>query len=240
MKIIKILLMLMVLWINQSLAQKSIPDTLVIGTKNGKIVLVGDSLQKFGAFNSNEVIRKALFEIRDSLTLVERRTLSKQHRDSLYTRKITNKFPFRLLPVVGVGLVREKTSPFFGVSLDFAPQRQDYYFKGGGLYTFINIAAVPYFTFEKNNANTYSTYRNVFLEASLGNRINNAKDYGTLSEFSFGIGYLMRKSGPYFEPNMFKVFATVGIKNSFIKIKPEMLISSNFKVIFPGIGIKLF
>lgn len=239
MKTIKLLFVLVVMVLSNSFAQKSNPDTLVINTKSGKIILIGDSLQKFSAFNSNQLINDALYKIRDSLTLAEKKALYKQHRDSLYSRKINNKFPFRLLPVVGLGLVRDKVSPFLGLSLDFAPQRQDYYFKGSGMYTFINIAAVSYFTFEKDNLNAYKTYHNVFLEGSLGNRINNAKDYGKVSEFSFGVGYLMRKNGPYFEYNMFKVFITVGIKNSFVKVKPELLFDSNFKTAFPGIGIKI-
>lgn len=240
MKTIKLLLVLWVLILSKSFAQKSNPDTLIIDTKSGKIILIGDSLQKFSTFNSNEVIHKALFKVKDSLTLEEKKALYKQHRDSLYTRKINNKFPFRLLPVVGLGLVRDKGSPFLGLSLDFAPQRQDYYFKGSGVYTFINVAAVPYFTFEKDASNRYKTYHNVFLEGSFGNRINNTKDYGSVSEFSFGAGYLIRKSGPYFEHDTFKVFVIIGIKNSFIKIKPELLISDNFKTVFPGMGIKIF
>lgn len=232
--------MLMLLMLSKTFAQKNNPDTLIINTKNGKIILIGDSLQKFSAFNSNEVIQKALFKVKDSLTLEEKKALYKQHRDSLYTRHNISKFPFRLLPVVGLGLVRDKTSPFLGLSLDFAPQRLDYYYKGSGMYTFINVAAVPYFTFEKDNTNKYKTDHNVFLEGSLGNRINNVKDYGKVSEFSAGIGYLIRKRGPYFESNTFKVFVTIGIKNSFIKIKPELLFADNFKTVFPGIGIKIF
>ncbi|MEJ5993903.1 hypothetical protein WG904_05660 [Pedobacter sp. Du54] len=226
--------------LNCTIAQTSNPDTLVINTKNGKIILIGDSLQKFSTFNSNEVINKALFKVKDSLTLEQKKIAYKRHRDSLYTQHKISKFPFRLLPVVGIGVVRDKVSPFLGLSLDFAPQRQDFYFKGGGMYTYINVAAVPYFTFEKDNLNRYHTFHNVFLEGSLGNRINNVKDYGKVSEFSAGVGYLVRKSGPYFEQNMFKIFVTVGIKNSFIRVKPEVLISDNFRTVFPGMGIKIF
>jgi hypothetical protein len=240
MKFIKLLFILLSLMLNKSFAQKSNPDTLIIGTNGGKIILIGDSLQKFSKLNSNKLINEALYKIRDSLTSEEKKAIYKQHRDSLYSRKNISKFPFRLLPVIGLGLVRDKTSPFLGLSLDFAPQRQDYYYKGGGMYTFVNIAAVPYFTFEKDNTNKYITHQNIFLEASLGNRINNTKDYGSVSEFSFGIGYLIKKQGFYFGQNTFKLFGTIGIKNSFIKIKPELLLMDNFKTIFPGMGIKVF
>lgn len=240
MKTIKLLLVLNLLLLSKVFGQKNNPDTLVIDTKNGKMILIGDSLQKFSKFNSNEVIQKALFKMKDSLRVEEKKALYKQHRDSLYTRHHISTFPFRLLPFVGLGLVRDKASPFLGLSLDFAPQRLDYYYKGVGMYTFINVAVVPYFTFERDEATNYKTYHNLFLEASLGNRINNSKGYGSVSEFSFGTGYLIRKSGSYFEQNMFKVFGTIGIKNSFIKIKPELLFSGNFKTIFPGFGVKLF
>jgi hypothetical protein len=240
MKIIKLLSILLLIMLNTSYAQKANPDTLIINTKSGKIILIGDTLQKFSSFNSNQLITNALFKIKDSLSIAEKKAIYKQHHDSLYTRHNISKFPFRLLPVVGLGLVRDKVSPFLGLSLDFAPQRQDYYYKGGWMYTFINVAVVPYFTFERDHLDAYKTYHNVFLEGSFGNRINNAKGYGSVSEFSFGTGYLIRKRGTYFGSNTFKLFTTIGIKNSFVKVRPELLFTDNLKTVFPGIGIKLF
>lgn len=230
------------LWcvIHPVFARQANPDTLVIGTKKGKIILVSDSLPHFNALNANELITKALYQVRDSLTLEEKKAVYKKLRANQYSRIVKNKFPFRILPVVGLGLVREKISPFLGLSLDFAPQRQDYYFKKGGEYTFINVAFTPYFTFEKDNTNTYITNRNLFMEASLGNRINNANNYGMFSEISAGLGYLIHRSGNYFDKNTFKIFVTIGIKNSFVKVKPELLFTGDFKTAFPGMGIKIF
>ncbi|MES2417389.1 MAG: hypothetical protein V4541_04325 [Bacteroidota bacterium] len=222
----------------QAMAQKA-PDTLIIAVKGGKIILISDSLNKFNTIQTDVLIRKALVSIKDSLTTQERLAQQKAKRDSMYSKLIKNRFPLRFLPVLGLGLVRDKMSPFLGLSIDFAPQRQDYYYKKGGMYTFINVAANSYFTF-KENAGKYKTQNNIFIEATIGNRINNRLAYKAFSEISAGIGYLIHQEGNYFTNNTFKIFGNIGISNSFIKIRPELYLSGNFSSIFPGIGIKLF
>lgn len=240
MKILKLTAALLLAIVSQAFAQEQVPDTLIIGTKHGKIILVSDSLQKFNFLNSDELIKKALLQVQDSLSAAERKSLARKHRDTIYYKKINNTFPFRLLPVTGLGLIRDKASPFLGLSLDFAPQRQDYYFKNGSMYTFINLATVPYFTFEKTNTGNYRTFYNVFLEASMGNRINNERGYGSVSELSAGVGYLVRNDGSYFLRNTFKIFFNIGLRNSFLKVRPELFVTDNFKQAFPGIAIKIY
>ncbi len=231
------LCLLLLLGTGKVFAQKANPDTLIIGTKNGKIILVSDSLKKFKAINVDELVKKALLSIKDSL--VDDAQMRKKLRDGLYTRKIKNR-PFRLLPIFGLGFVRDKFSPFLGLSLDFAPQRQDYYLKQGGEYTFINIASTAFFTF-KDNGSGYQTQNNIFLEGTIGNRINNSiANYGVVSELSAGIGYLIHREGNYFTNHTLKVFVNVGLKNSFIKIRPELYITDQFKNAFPGLAVKFF
>lgn len=218
-------------------AQQNQPDTLEINTKSGKIILISDSLQKFRSQNANDLINKALIQ---ALSLDERRERAKIWRDTIYYKKIKNKFPIRPLPVLGLGLLRDKASPFLGLSLDFAPQRQDYYYKGSGEYTFINLAVASYFSFEKKPGSSYRTLHDVFLEGTLGNRINNIHDYGRFSEVSGGLGFLIKGSNRYFNRNTFKLFVNFGLKNSFVRLRPELYFDDGFRNIFPGLTLKLF
>lgn len=231
------LFFLFILLTNTVFAQKTPPDTLIINTKQGQVILVSDSLKKLGALKVDDLIKKALFVMKDSLAVQVR---PNSHRDSLYTKKIKNR-PLRLLPVFGAGMLRDKFSPLMGLSIDFAPQRQDYYFKQGGEYTFINIAATAFFTFKAQPGKGYQTQNNIFLEGTLGNRINNAiPNNGNFSELSAGIGYLIHQEGDYLTKHSMKVFVNIGFKNSFIKIRPELYITDQFKNAFPGLALKLF
>ncbi|TCC90360.1 hypothetical protein EZ428_13875 [Pedobacter frigiditerrae] len=219
-----------------SFAQKK-PDTLIIGTKNGQILLVSDSLQKFNGLMIEEIIKKALLSVKDSLTSEDKKARNKVMREAQYTELIKNKNPFRINPFFGIGLIRDKLSPFLGLSLDFAPQRQDYYYKKGGMYTFINVAINSFFSFSQNPSG-YRTQKNIFLEASIGNRMNNKLIYKSFSEISGGIGYLVHREGNYFKGNSFKVYCNFGLPNSFVKIRPELFITDNFRTAFPGLAIK--
>lgn len=223
-----------------SFAQQKAPDTLIINTKAGKLILVSDSIQKFNTIGADLLIRKSIYSVHDSLSETKE-ARAKRLRKERFTRIITHKSPFRILPNIGIGTIRDKMSPFLGLSLDFGPQRQDYYLKSGGHYTFINLAANMSFSFSKDNLNNYTTDKNVFIEASLGNRINNfSNNYGMFSEASFGVGYLAHNEGTYFEGNTFKVFFSVGLYQSFVKVKPELYFTDNFKKAFPGITLKFF
>lgn len=222
-----------------SLAQQKTPDTLIINSKAGKIILVSDSLQRFNKIGADVLIKNSLFEVRDSLSETKKEKAIRVWKER-FTWIIPHKHNFRILPAFGIGTIREKMSPFLALSLDFAPARQDYYLKNGGSYTFLNLAINSSFTFEKN-VNDYITNKNIFIEASMGNRLNNFnKDFGRISEASFGFGYLAYKEGDYFKGNTFKIFATIGLYKSFIKIKPELYFTDSFSKVFPGITLKFF
>jgi hypothetical protein len=233
--------MIMLLFLSiGAFAQRKEKDTLIINTKAGKIILVSDSLQNFEAVGTDVLIRKSLNSIKDSLaeTIAQRK---KRLWKEQYTYIIPEKHALRVLPAFGIGTITDKVSPFLSLSLDFGPQRQDYYFKSGGSYSFLNLAANGFFTFTKDLQDHYDTDKNIFLELSVGNRLNNFQDnFGRFSEAAFGIGYLAYKEGPYFERNTFKFFVSVGLYKSFVKIKPELYFTDNFNKIFPGITLKLF
>lgn len=232
------LLLLLIFTYKSSVAQKK-PDTLVIKTKKGQIILISDTLKNFNNLKVDSIIRVALEDVNDSLSEVNNLAEHKRIRSLQYTRQLKKTFPLRLLPSIGLGTVRDKLSPILGLSIDFAPQRQDYYYKKGAGYTFINLAINSFFTFQENETK-YTTFNNVFIEGTLGNRMNNKIDNGLFTEISAGVGYLLHKEGIYYGSNTIKLFANIGLKNSFIKVRPEVYITDNFQNLMPGISIKLF
>ncbi|HTM99968.1 MAG TPA: hypothetical protein VL088_14530 [Pedobacter sp.] len=232
---ILIILLLLVLFSKPTFAQKN-PDTLVIGTKNGQIILVSDSLLKFAPMQTEELIRKALYKIIDSLPKGKSfKAKSKINSDSSYT-KIIKKKMFRVTGEFGLGLIRDKISPAVAIGLEFAPQKQDYYRKKKGMYSFINLSAYATSTFREEE-NNYRTYQNTFLEFTIGNKMNTEDGYRSLTELSSGVGYLIQREGNYFERNTFKVFVNFGLPKTFIIIRPECYFIK--KNTFLGLTIKL-
>lgn len=216
-------------------AQKN-PDTLVINTKNGQIILVSDSITKFTTMPVELLIRKAIYQVLDSLPNNKSlKAKQKIQRDSRYTR-IIKKRMIRITESFGVGLIRDKISPLIGVGIEFAPQKQDYFRKEGGMYSFINLSAHAAFTF-KEEENKYRTYQNTFVDLTLGNRMNPQGGYKSVTELSAGVGYLIQRNGNYFDRNTFKIFANIGLPNSFIVVRPECYLSKGN--VFPGLTIKL-
>jgi hypothetical protein len=230
-----IAMVLLLLTANPVQAQKN-PDTLVISTTNGKIILVSDSLLKFAPMPTESLIRKALYEVLDSLPgskSIKKKPIEKNAAS--YT-KIVKKHMFRISQEFAVGLIRDKVSPIIGLGIEFAPQKQDYFLKKGGMYSFINIAARAAFTFREEE-NKYRTDHNTFLDFTLGNRMNPESGYKSVTELSGGIGYLVQRNGNYFDRNTFKIFANIGLPKSAIVISPEAYIAKSG--VFPGLTVKL-
>ena len=229
----KSLLVLMLLS-NSVFAQKN-PDTLVIGTKNGQIILVSDSLLKFAPMETQELIRKALYKVMDSLPKSKDLSAKPKAESSSYTRTI-KKRAFRVTEDFGLAMIRDKISPVIAFGIEFAPQKQDFFRKKDGMYSFLNLMMNTSFSFREVD-NEYETQQNSFLEFTIGNRMNPDGGYRSITELSAGVGYLIQKDGNYFGKNTVKLFFNVGLPNSFIKIRPELYFVN--KKVFPGITIKL-
>jgi len=230
-----LIISLILLSVVHSFAQKA-PDTLVISTKNGQIILVSDSLLKFEPMQTEALIRKALYQTLNSSSNTNSwRAKAKSKNDSLYTTVIKRKL-FRLTGEFSVGLIRDKISPAVAAGIEFSPQKQDYYRKKNGMYSFISLSAHATSTFREED-NKYQTYQNTFLQFTLGNRMNSESGYKSLSELSSGVGYLIQRSGNYFERNTFKVFINFGLPKSSIIITPECYLFK--KSTFTGLTIKL-
>lgn len=240
-------LLIVILFISiAAFAQKPQADTLVINTAKGKMILISDSLLYFKGPNTLVLINKALEQVKDSLPKTD--SLKKKPlrfpKDSLYSKILKKKKTFLLGANFGSGLMLGRIVPQWGLSLDFAPQRQDFYYKRSNItsYTFINFAINSNCFFEKANQNAENqNFQNLFIEASLGNRINNlkVKKSRLINEFSFGAGYLILDRGNYFGNNTFKLFGTIVPDGSFIGFKPEVFITNNFKTIYPGLSLRL-
>ncbi|MXV14268.1 hypothetical protein [Hufsiella ginkgonis] len=219
--------------------QNARPDTLQLDMKLGsKVILIGTDLDSFRNIKLDSLVRKALEAVKDSIS-PEGKTKKPVSRDQLYTRIITKNQPFRLKPAIGASLVKETPAPLMGLYLEFAPQRQDYYLRDLiPEYTFLHAGISALYLSERNQAGVRVTNVNVFAEGSIGNRYNNEdKRVFNFDEFSFGLGYLVRRRGDYFEKNTFKLFGTIVPSRSFIRLKPELYVPGNLKKIFPGLSV---
>ncbi|RYG22136.1 MAG: hypothetical protein EOO07_00750 [Chitinophagaceae bacterium] len=219
----------------RAFAQKT-PDTLVISTKNGQIILVSDSLANFAPMQNDVLIKRALIQALNSPAEANNlKAKMRTPKDSLYT-KVIKKRLFRLTEEFGAGLIRDKVSPSVAIGLEFSPQKQDYYRKKNGMYSFISLSVHSTSTFKEVD-NKYRTDRNTFLQFTLGNRMNPESGYKSVTEFSSGVGYLIQRDGNYFERNTFKIFINFGLPKSSIIITPEYYFDKNDG--FLGLTVKL-
>lgn len=181
----------------------------------------------------------------DGLTAKERYKKNREelHSDkSRYLKNIKGNSPFGIKLNTGAGLVRNKISPVFEAGVSFAPQKQDYYSLGPWpSYTFMNITANRYYTFEQNVDASFTTFNNTFINFSIGNRNNTRlKSNFLVSEFEIGAGYQIEREGSYFGKNTFKLFGSIVTRSKFIRLTPELYITDNFKELFPGFTVKFF
>jgi hypothetical protein len=192
------------------------------------------------------LINKALEQVKDSLPKTD--SLKKKERlpkDLLYSKVLENKKIIALSFDLGSSVVFGKINPNWGLGIDFAPQRQDFYSKGlpRPTYSFINLGISNITFFEKaNQASKTQIFNNLFIEASIGNRINNKNATGLrlLNEASIGAGYLISEKGNYFDrDNRFKLFCTIVPNGWFIGFKPEMYLTGNYKTNYMGLTLKL-
>ena len=225
--------------------QTILPDTLVLKTKSGdQLILISTNMNRFKTVKADSMIRLALYRMRDSLAkdpephVKNADTALKTPVMRPVSLKAAKKPLFVLQPVIGAALIKDKVSPFAGLALDFAPQRKDYDTKRWpGMYTYLNLAAHAYYLFEHTESKTV-TNTVVFIDASIGNRMNNSKvRQSRFDEYGFGIGYLIRNEGDYFQKNTFRLSGNLIAANSIIKVSPELYLTDNFKHVFPGISI---
>lgn len=132
-----------------------------------------------------------------------------------------------LTATIGAGLIRNSLSPQFNIQLHYNSKQKWQ----------IGINSTSYFLFEKDSVKYYKTYMNTFINAEFkkqGAFICDAKNPNNSG--GLGVGYLLQKNGNYFKGNTFKIYYIK--KLSEIEILPELIITNNFKSVFPGVTIR--
>ena len=113
-------------------------------------------------------------------------------------------------------------------------------FNNGRIKRDFGVLWEPHFFFARNAQGNLQTYRNDFLTFTFGQsyvRKNNpVKAFSFLNEFSFG--YLIRRSGNYFEKNTMRIgIGQVSLFNEKIKIEPVLYFNNFFKAVTPGLKL---
>lgn len=138
---------------------------------------------------------------------------------------------------IGTGLIRDKLAPTFDGGLQIKQSFKKFNLDGFNTYS---LFVQPYFLFDKNANGDYIANTNMFVNFSFGTGSEFGEHLGLLSkQNTIGIGYLVLSKGNYFKNNTFKVFYEAKIKNG-ITLAPELIITDNFKQIFPGLTLKVF
>lgn len=137
---------------------------------------------------------------------------------------------------IGVGIIRNQLSPCFDAGIHILKSFKKFNLDG---YNYFGIYVSPYFLFTQNSNGEYVTNTNIFLNAHFGGD----GDYNPLglkaTKWDFGLGYLISSKGNYFKNTTMKAFINVKLFQS-ITLSPELIMTDNFKQVFPGLTLKVF
>jgi hypothetical protein len=106
-------------------------------------------------------------------------------------------------------------------------------------YDFFKVSVSTYVLFDKDLAGNYITNSNLFINADVGSVYEGNEEGWIGKRASFGVGYLVVNNGGYFKNTTLKVFTDLEIIPK-LTIVPEIIMTDNFKQIFPGFTIKVF
>jgi hypothetical protein len=145
-------------------------------------------------------------------------------KDEKWGRKIrvdySEDFGLVLIAGTGVGVVRDKVVPELGAGIGYRFPRSKSY---------LGLKLTLHYFFNRRADDSYAMDINSFLSVDLGE----IKSGNALS-----IGYLIHRSGGYFKGTTFKISQTVGAgKMGKLRLIPELIITDNFRVYFPGIRL---
>jgi hypothetical protein len=65
-------------------------------------------------------------------------------------------------------------------------------------------------------------------------------DIGDGENMNFGVGYLFARSGGYFKGVTTKVFFNITLMKKGLTLSPELIITNDFREVFPGLTLKVF
>ncbi len=136
---------------------------------------------------------------------------------------------------MGAGLVRSTVVPVTELGL----QWNHYVGKVNRDRDFVRLSVSPYFFFDKDMKGDFVMNDNWFINLSTGSIYESNGVSWLGKEATFGIGYLAINKGGYFKNTTLKIFTDLLIRPKFT-IEPEIIITDNFKQIFPGFTVKVF
>jgi hypothetical protein len=150
-------------------------------------------------------------------------------RKLLLRRKQMELDQIALFGNTGVGLVRDKLVPEIGLGVALQLNRG----QRGTRYLGLN-GSMHYF-FERRDDGGYQMFINTFVTLELAQSFSRE---GKLWQ-KVGIGYLVGEQGGYFGPNTFKLTLDLTGKPRLgtLHLIPELILTDNFKTIFPGIRL---
>lgn len=215
-------------------AQSSSPDTLKIDVKKGQqIILIGNDLRDFERIKVDSIIRKSLSAVKDSLVVEDKKPLSD---DALKKQMELDKKSFLEIGIqLGAGLIQDNPSPSLNFILKKALKSSSIEKASKG-YNYLGLGYSNCYLFREDASGKNNVYANGFIELSFGQYKYRRSNEGEISKAflgDFGIGYLIRERGGFFQRNTFKIFSSAtAFKHSIIR--GELNIDNNFKKIYPG------
>jgi hypothetical protein len=133
---------------------------------------------------------------------------------------------------IGAGLFRDKLAPEIAVNADITLGSKH----GIKLHRFGLQSSFHYF-FDRNIDKSYDMHVNTFVTAYY--KYNFSKSSISDRWGGIGIGYLVKSRGDYFKGNTFKASIFISPDDSDISIVPEIIITNDFKSVFPSLRFGL-
>ena len=131
----------------------------------------------------------------------------------------------------GLGLIRDKWVPDWGLDLGIKM------FNKRNLPTYhFGLSATAHFLFEQMPDRSYDMSVNTFVDGYWRRNLSSQ----AAAPFWLGIsaGYLVRRSGDFFDRNTFRASLQLGSERKNIQVLPEFYFSDNLRTAYPGIRFR--
>ncbi|SDM08772.1 hypothetical protein SAMN05421823_110124 [Catalinimonas alkaloidigena] len=123
----------------------------------------------------------------------------------------------------GVGVVRDKLVPDLALNFAFRFSK-----KAQPSAHYFAVSPSLHYFFARQPEGNYKMDVNTFVSVAYARRFPQ-------SIVGLGAGYLVRNKGDYFGDNTIKLFGWLGGVEKNYRVYPELIITDNFKTVFPGI-----
>jgi hypothetical protein len=149
-------------------------------------------------------------------------------RKLLLRRKPMELDQFAIFGNIGAGLVRDKLVPEIGLGLALLRNR-------GLRHRYFGINGTMHYFFDRRDDGGYKMFINTFVTLEVAQSIS--RDHKLWQKL--GVGYLVSEQGGYFGNNTFKLTLdlTGRPRHGTLHLIPELILTDNFKTIFPGLRV---